>query len=182
MRGVTHGERRHDDREKREELHGGGALLKAAAHLHAGQLQRDQADEHGDRHHRDRQRERRQKHSCEFREPNRDIAENGAVAQPVGPSDGESHTVAERVACVDVIATFFGQHRSELREARGAERRVQPADDPDTENGGWSRQLTGHEAGRAKDTDAERAADDDGQAEAEAEHAAKTARRRGTTA
>ena len=85
------------------------------------------------------------------------------------------------MARVHVVAAFFGQHRSELREADGAEQRVQPADDPDEENGGWSRQLTGHEAGRAKDTDAERAADDDGQAEAEAEHAAEAARLRGTT-
>ncbi len=170
-------ERREDQDEERKELDARGRLLEAAAHLDARPLQRDEADEHGDGHRRHRRRERRQQDSHEFGEPDRHVAEHTAVGQPIGPADRESNRVAEGVSRVDVVPALFRQHRAELGEAHGADQRIQTADDPDEQHRRRRRQLAGDQPRRPQDTDPERAADDDGEAEAEAEHAPEAARR-----
>ena len=78
---------------------------------------------------------------------------------------------------VNVVAARLRQHRAELGETDRAEQRVQAAREPHGENTVRSTELAGDKAGRSQDADAERAADDHGQAEAEAEDAAKSRRR-----
>src|SRR6185436_6800301 len=60
-----------------------------------------------------------------------------------------------------------------------AEERVEAAGEPHQQDGRRASELAGDHAGRAKDADAERAADDHGKAEAEPEHAPQRVRRRG---
>ena len=165
-----------DDGEKRRAFDGGRQLLEAAADAQPGQLQRHQRRE---RENRDRLLEAgqrwREQHGV-LADRNRDVAEHGAVGDPVRPADGEAGGVAERAARVDVEAARLRQHRSQLGDADRADQRIEATEDPDRENRGHARQLSGDEAGRAEDADAERAADDHGEAEADAEDADEPAR------
>ena len=167
-RGDDHGK-------KRTEFHDRGDFLKAAADPQPGKLQRGEGRE---RQNRDRlliAGKRRQEQRRELAHRNRHIPKNRAVGDPVGPSDGEAHRVAEGFSRIHVISAGPGQHRPQFGQADGADERIQAARDPDRENRRGVRELTGDEAGRSQNADPERAADDDGEAEAGAEDADQTA-------
>src|SRR5204863_9895856 len=105
----------------------------------------------------------------EFAKRNRHAAEAGAVGNPVRPSHGKPDDLAEGAPRVHVIAAGLGQHRAQLGKAGDADERIEAADDPDGEDRRAVGKLTGDEAGRPQDADADGAADDDGEAETHTE-------------
>ena len=102
-----------------------------------------------------------------------------AGREPVAPTNREARVVTERAPGVDILATGDRQHGAEFGQREGAEQRVDPSDDPDTEEPEGTGQLFGDIAGGPQDADADRVPDDDGEPEGNAQDLKKVAPRGG---
>src|SRR5207249_8555246 len=94
---------------------------------------------------------------------------------PVAPADDESGVFAERVACEDILPARTRNHRAEFSQRDRAEQSIESTENPNAEKESRMWQLRRDAARRAKDSGADRVADDDRDAKANAKHAQEVA-------
>ena len=168
-------ERGGNQRHERRGLERARDVLDQAARAYAAPL--DDGEHGGDNggHRGGASAQGRHQRTRELADDDRDGGGGAAGRNPVAPTDDEAGIFAERVARKDVLAAGTRNHRPELRDLDGAEQRVEAARGPDGEEEPGVRQVPGDFARRAEDAGADRVADRDGQAEADAEHAQQPA-------
>ena len=64
----------------------------------------------------------------------RQISEDRAVHQPVGPSNSKSRCIAESAACISIKTSSFWQHDPQLSQTTRAEQGVYPSSNPEKKN------------------------------------------------